>query len=931
MDDEQMLAGSPPADTEETSVKRPLIRRILDKLFGYDYFISYRWKDGRDYAVSLAKQLEARGYEVFLDSDDYVTGDDWKHIGAWTLKRTGQLILVGTDESLVSPDVETPVEREVRLFSKTNRRINAIAFAPRGDDGKLDHSRSTIARARSHSRVVNYLNKEMIIIHEDESCIRSGPRAETLETISRSFGLLRQDRWRLRWMFGIVSLLCMLLIISTASALYAKVQLIAANLSRGESLAKAAQLMLSRPMTPAEANDVVEMARLGYELNPSSDAWNAIHRVPLVNYRVQYCGDEIDGYCVVVRRPDQTLLFLDKSQRSVTVFSDDDEVDGEQRQFLGRSLFEHSADITALAANANGSHVAVGDVNGNVIVVALANPAERTEYPHSGKISSIALSADARYVAAASVNGRVRAWMRGEDAVIADSTGCAENSLIAVNSRGEFVAFESTSRELIMMATSLGPQSLQDNSDDATDVSSPNGISGTTVARDNGGHWRRTVVRASKEPFQFAFSRDGRRCVIAEKDGSVRVLAIESGFEHLQLPARASRSVELSPNGAFVAYEQPGRGNSSYEIRVLSIADNYEVILASERQYPLFRFTPDGGTLVIEDEQTSGAGGETYLGVFKTDDQVGELRRLSPPGHVEALTLSLQDDALLTVDGDGVAQLTSLVTGKSTRQCRFESGRLMTAASPNGKLMAVADGQGNIVVWPTVRNQPERRLRLEKEIAALGFTYDSSLVVVDSEANIAVFDDDGKLIRSLAKSTDSATEELPLTDLTDFVFGSNGRCLAMTDGNTIVVRALEDWSLLAVMDCSELETDWDSLTAMATSGDGRYVAMGQASGTVSVFNGGDNKASLIRKYTDRINGLCFSRNGERIYISCQDGMTRIVSIADGVELARINHSRKIIAAALGPNEELATFGDDGTVRVWDSNLGKMKERVVGHR
>src|SRR5215510_3654981 len=96
---------------------RSLWRRLLDFVFGYDFFISYSWSDGSSFAAALATRLEVDGFEVFLDRADYAMGDDWKKVGAWTLRRTGQLVLVGSPEAIQS----APVIREVEILSKTER------------------------------------------------------------------------------------------------------------------------------------------------------------------------------------------------------------------------------------------------------------------------------------------------------------------------------------------------------------------------------------------------------------------------------------------------------------------------------------------------------------------------------------------------------------------------------------------------------------------------------------------------------------------------------------------------------------------------------------------------------------------------------------------------------------------------------------------
>jgi hypothetical protein len=115
--------GTSPDDVNNVG-HHSLARRLLDLVFGYDFFISYCWSDGGNYATALTRQLRSHGFEVFLDRDNYASGDDWKKVGAWKLRRTGQLVLIGSPGALRS----APVIREVRIFSGTGRRIVPIDF-----------------------------------------------------------------------------------------------------------------------------------------------------------------------------------------------------------------------------------------------------------------------------------------------------------------------------------------------------------------------------------------------------------------------------------------------------------------------------------------------------------------------------------------------------------------------------------------------------------------------------------------------------------------------------------------------------------------------------------------------------------------------------------------------------------------------------------
>jgi WD40 repeat protein len=176
--------GSPPS----------VWRRLLDLVFGYDFFISYSWSDGGRYAAALAARLEGDGYQIFLDRKGYASGDDWKKVGAWTLRRTGQLILVGSPLALTSQ----PVFREVEVFSRTGRRIVPIDFG-----GSLEF-------AAGPATLAPYLPAEILRIREPADALTQGVSDEAVAAITRTFTLVRQDTKRMRVFAGAAVLLGLL-------------------------------------------------------------------------------------------------------------------------------------------------------------------------------------------------------------------------------------------------------------------------------------------------------------------------------------------------------------------------------------------------------------------------------------------------------------------------------------------------------------------------------------------------------------------------------------------------------------------------------------------------------------------------------------------------------------------------------------------------
>ena len=177
-----MGAKQLPARNASEPDQRFILRRMLDFIFGYDFFVSYAWSDGSAYATALSRQLQAQGFEVFLDRTNYASGDDWKQIGTWTLRRTSQLVLIGSPAALLSD----PVIREIEIFSGTKRRIVPIDFG-----GSLEWQQSV-------SRLAEFLPPQILRIKEPTSALNSGPSDETVASIRQTFDLVRQDKKRLR-------------------------------------------------------------------------------------------------------------------------------------------------------------------------------------------------------------------------------------------------------------------------------------------------------------------------------------------------------------------------------------------------------------------------------------------------------------------------------------------------------------------------------------------------------------------------------------------------------------------------------------------------------------------------------------------------------------------------------------------------------------
>jgi WD40 repeat protein len=177
-------------------------RRLSEWLWGYDYFISYRWKHGGPYAVALAQRLRDDGYDVFLDRAEFASGDDWREVAERALKRTQRLVLVATPEAVTD---SLPVAHEVRVFADRGRQVIPIVFFTKSDDGE---PKSTLAHLnRDDYAVLRLMPDSKLHIAEDLANLRQEPSKDVVEELKRTYRVMRCRDIRVMLVGGVVAVL----------------------------------------------------------------------------------------------------------------------------------------------------------------------------------------------------------------------------------------------------------------------------------------------------------------------------------------------------------------------------------------------------------------------------------------------------------------------------------------------------------------------------------------------------------------------------------------------------------------------------------------------------------------------------------------------------------------------------------------------------
>src|SRR2546423_13306688 len=184
--------------------------RLVDVIFGYDFFVSYTWADGSKYAHSLYEKLKAQGFTVFLDEEEYARGDNWTLLGRRALRKTRQLILVATPKVHASG----PVLKELTAFESTGRRIIPIEI---GD--------SLNPQKYSESPLLPLIPAELLKINKplQEGAIPNEAPPEVIRELRRGFQHVRQAQIRVRVLLGACVVLLGLLAIAICQGYLARI------------------------------------------------------------------------------------------------------------------------------------------------------------------------------------------------------------------------------------------------------------------------------------------------------------------------------------------------------------------------------------------------------------------------------------------------------------------------------------------------------------------------------------------------------------------------------------------------------------------------------------------------------------------------------------------------------------------------------------
>ena len=240
--------------------------------------------------------------------------------------------------------------------------------------------------------------------------------------------------------------------------------------------------------------------------------------------------------------------------------------------------------------------------------------------------------------------------------------------------------------------------------------------------------------------------------------------------------------------------------------------------------------------------------------------------------------------------------------------------------SPDGKLLAMRDNAGRLALLDAQTLKPLWELAANSEaIRWWAFAPNSRwLAVLGNRGTAEVWD------TTTGKSA----------HVTHGINQIEFSCLALApDGDTLVMGGCPDSRAITAYNITQsaptyiqqwnLSAQSPTMTTVACSSDGRWIACGDWGGRIAVWDTRNKSVTpalpyMVRTLHARINTLTFSPDSRTLAVAGRDNLTRLWNIEQQrVTRTLAGHTAPVVFVAWNTNgTTLATGSEDGTMRLW---------------
>jgi hypothetical protein len=359
--------------TEAAPPKRQGLRRRLatawERLFRYDFFISYAWVDGRDYAVALVDQLKARPYRprCFIDHAELGGGLLDPTIRT-ALRRSRAMILVGTSGAMKSLEVQT----EVTTFASTgNQRIVTI---------DVDGAVRELGKSHPLHTALNRRVRVPVSVGADGQ-LSPEISEPVLAEIDKIAGFLTSGRLQ---QIVLAAIVVVALALSATAAVFYGSASATATLNRASTLAGAAENELSR----GARTNYLPLVRAAADVAMTRETRDALLMAVLAWPRLEALQQLTFNWPMYMALSDETEQFVGVDPTKVHALA------YPSLKRLHRPVMLDQVTIRTVASGREGGTLYLGYDTGAIAAFDLRSGTATDLYQGEGEISAIAAIAD---------------------------------------------------------------------------------------------------------------------------------------------------------------------------------------------------------------------------------------------------------------------------------------------------------------------------------------------------------------------------------------------------------------------------------------------------------------------------------------------------------------------------------------------------------